>query len=249
MLIGGLIALLSLLLGSESMPFLIPEEEKVVRKVIVDKDKRKQLKLNFAMVGDKEKAYKKDRKKFFRLLDEVTREQSSTSEDFAKLGEEFQDVNAEVYSFMVNIRLSVGKIVTTDEWNEIIQVGEKEFYKSDKQYEKAWPRFEKKINKLNAQIRTMLANGPMAILIQEKLTSFGLLTLKNAKALNTYNVYENEVYNNIHSSKEELEAVSVELLQFRAEVYDEYVAIHQLIAKNTSEKEWRKIVKDLNKLF
>jgi len=249
MLIGGLIALFSLLLGSDGMPFLIPKEEKAITKVIVEKDTRKKLKVLFKEVGVREKAYKKDRKKFLKLLDKITKEQNSTPEDFAKIGREFQQKNADVYSFMVNIRIKLGSYVTDEEWAEIIEIGKKEFYKADKDYEKAWPKFEKRINKLNAKVRLGMSDSKSANLTQNKLTAFGLLTLKNAKLLNTYNVYENDVYNDIHSSLQELEAVSDELLELRSEVFDEYVEIHQFIASNCSPKEWQKVVKHLNKLF
>lgn len=249
MIIGGLIALFSMLMGADGLPFLIPKEEKAVKKVIVDKERRQKLKILFQKVADKEKAYNKDRKRFFKLLDETTNDQNSTAEDFARLGDDFQAVNAGVYDFMVDIRLSLGSYLTDEEWDAIIEFGKEEFYKADRSYEKAWPKFDKKINQLNARIRVTMVDEQKALIIQEKLTAFGLLTLKNAKALNTYNVYENEVYNDIHSTKAELENVSSELLALRAEVFDEYVEIHKMIANNTSEQEWKKIVKSLNKLF
>ena len=93
MIIGGLIALFSLLLGAEGMPFLIPEEEKAVKKVVVDKETRKKLKILFNKVEDREKVYKKERKVFFKQLDEITKNQNATKEDFSRIGEEFQEVN------------------------------------------------------------------------------------------------------------------------------------------------------------
>lgn len=249
MLIGGLLVLFSLLLGSDQLPLLIPEEGKAIKKVIVDKETRIKLNLLFKRVEEKEKEYKKDRKNFLKLLDKVTKKQSSSAEDFAKVGTGFQELNADVYEFMVDIRRSLGIYITDKEWEEIIGYSYKEYYKADKDYEKAWPKFEKRINKLNSRVRSAMSDSKSSNPIQKKLTAFGLLTLKNAKLLNTYNVYENEVFNNIHSTKEELEAVSAELLKLRAEVFEEYIAIHQLIASNTSPEEWDKIVNHLNKLF
>ena len=220
MLIGGLIALLSLLLGSETKPFLIPEGEKAVKKVIVDKNTRKELKVIFQSIEKKEKKYKKTRKKYLKDLDKFSKIKSVDNDELVALGKHIQKVNNETNDFMIKARISIGKHITDDEWKKIIEHAKKEFDKADKKYEKVYPKLEKALRKLSARITKELDNKEAAEMINIRLAGFAELTLKNAKKLNSYNVFENQVFANIHSTEEELKVVSLEMLELRTEVTD-----------------------------
>ncbi|RLD22483.1 MAG: hypothetical protein DRI71_07455 [Bacteroidetes bacterium] len=249
MLILGAIAILTLLLGSNDLPFLIPKEEKAINKVIVDKQTRKELKVIFTDIEKYEKKYRKEKKAYIKQLNRVNSDQLATAGQFQILGEKMENVNSNAQDFMISKRLAIKAIVTVEEWNSILAEGKKRYRKSEKQYDKVYPKFEKSMDKLVKGVRNTLFDTVKAEMIVDRMLKFSKMTLKNSKKLNTYNVFDHPVISNIESTENELKVLVPEMLSLRQEVLDEYVAIHNLIATNCTAKQWPKIVKRVNKLF
>lgn len=249
MLIAGLIALLSLLFGSNDLPFLLPKAEKAMHKVIVDRAKRKQLDDIFKRVEKYEKKFKKEKKAYIKQLEKLNSDQEARTEDFNAVGETILKVNSETLDFMVGIRLSIGALITQEEWTAIVDEGRKSYKKSEKQYVKVYPKFEKAVNKLTARIENIIADKAKAKLITDRISNFHKMTVTNSKELAAYNVFDNPVLGNIESTEAELRALNPDMLALRSEVFDEYVAIHNLISVNCTSREWTKVIKKFNKLF
>lgn len=249
MLIAGLIALLSMMLGDTSMPFLLPKEEKSFEKIIEDKTKKKQLKLIAKEIESKEDQYKKDKKAYLKEIEKLNLDRLATPEQFLLITDQIHHVNKDAFDYMVKVRLNIGELITIEEWDAIIEDGKKRYQKKEKQYEKAYPDFEKAIDKIISRIENTISDKEKAELIASQIRNFAVLTLENSKKIASYNIYEHPVSGNIQSTEAELKAIRPELLELRNEVVREYVAIHNLIAANTTEEEWPKVVKKVNKLF
>jgi len=249
MLIAGLIALLSLLFGSNDLPFLLPKAEKAMNKVIVDKDKRKQLDDIFKRVEKYEKKFRKEKKSYIKQLEKLNSDQKATAEHFNAVGETMLRVNTETLDFMVSIRLSIGGVITQAQWIAIIDESRKSYEKSKQQYVKVYPKFEKAVNKLTNRIEDIMDDQAKAKLITDRIQAFHKMTISNSKKLVAFNVFNNPVLGNIKSTEKELRALNPDMLRLRSEIFDEYVAIHNLIAANCTHKEWTRVVKKFNKLF
>lgn len=249
MLIAGLIALLSLMFGDTDMPFLLPKEEKSIKNIIKDKVKRKQLMFIAEGIESREEQYKKDKKSYTKELEKLNLDRSATSEQFHIVGDQIHQVNKEAFNYMVKIRLTIGQLITVEEWDAIIVDGKKRYHKTKTKYEKGYSDFEKAINEIRDHVEKSISDEEKAKLISARIKRFSLLTLENSKKLAAYNVYDHPVFSNIQSTEEELKAVRPEILELRNEVTQEYIAIHLLIAANTTEEEWPKVVKKVNKLF
>ena len=249
MLIAGLIALLSMMLGDTSMPFLLPKEEKSIKKIIIDKTIRSQLKIIAKEIEKKEDQFKKDKKAYTKQLEKLNLNRSSNAEEFLVVTDQIHRVNKEAFDFMVKVRLTIGELITTEEWNAIIEDGKKRYHKTETKYEKAYPDFEKAINKIIDRIENTVSDKKKAEVITARIRSFSVLTLQNSRKIGSYNIYDHPVLGNIQSTEQELKAVRPALLELKNEVVREYVAIHNLIAANTTEEEWPKVVKKVNKLF
>jgi len=249
MLIAGLIALLSLLFGSNDLPFLIPKEEKAMDKVIYDKAKRKQLNDIFERVEKYEKKFRKEKKSYVKQLEKLNVDQKATPTQFIEVGETILRDNAETFDFMVSIRLAIGELISQDEWTAIVKEGRKRYNKSEKQYVKVYPTFEKAVNILTGRIESIITDKVKAKVITEQILNFHKLTVENTNELSDYNVFDNPVLANIESSEKDLRALNQQMLQLRSEVFDEYVVTRNLIATNCTPKEWPRVVKKFNKLF
>lgn len=249
MLIAGLIALLSMMLGETTLPFLLPKEEKSINKVIKDESKKKQLKIIAKGIEKKEDEYKENRKEYRNELEELNLNRSTTPEQFLVVTGQIHRVNMEAFDFMVKVRLTIGELLTVEEWDAIIADGKKRYHKTESKYEKAYPDFEKTINKIINRVEKTISDKEKAKLISSRIKKFSKLTLENSKKIASYNIYDHPVLSNIRSTEEELKAIRPEILALRNEVVSEYIAIHNLLAANTTEEEWPKVVKKVNKLF
>jgi len=249
MLIIGLIALLTMLLGDNDLPFLLPREEKSINRVIDDKEKHKLLDFIVKGVEDKEKQYKKDKKGYTKELETLNLDRHTTTEQFSEVANNIYITNDEAFRFMIKIRLSIAQVITTDEWNLILEDSRDRFKKNVIKYEKIYPEFEKTMEKIIKRVENVISNKEDAAIIAYQMRSFSKLTLKNSKELVAINVYDHPVLSNIEATEEELLAVAPEIHKLRTEVVEEYIAIHNLLAKITTEKEWPKVVKKVNKLF
>jgi hypothetical protein len=249
MLIIGLIALLTMLLGDNELPFLIPKEERTINKVISDKQKRKELKVIFTSIEKYEKKYRKEKKAYFKQLRKVNADQKSTNEQFQVVGEKIEDVNRKAQDFMISKRLAIKAILTVEEWQNILAEGKEGYRKSEKRYGKAYPKFDKSVNKLVKGVHNNISDPETAELIVDHMLKFSEMTIGHSKKLKLYNVFDHRVINDIESSEAELNALVPERLRLRQEVFDEYVTIHNLIAANCTTKQWSKIIKKVNKLF
>lgn len=249
MLIAGLIALLSMMLGETHMPFLLPNEEKSIDKIIKDKVKRKQLTFIAEGIEEKESQYKKDKKKYTEKLEKLNLNRNATSAEFRVATDQIHRINKEAFSYMVKVRLSIDEFLTDQEWNAIITDGKKRYHKTKTKYEKAYPDFEKAINKLIVQIDNTIEDKEKSRLITKRIRMFSTLTLQNSKKISSYNIYDHPVLSDINSTEKELKLLGEEILKLRGEVVKEYILIHNLIVENTTEEEWPKIMKKINKLF
>ena len=218
-------------------------------KVIEDKGKRKQLNAIFKDVEKYEKKFKKEKKAYLKQLEKLNSDQKATAEQFNVVGETMVEVNTETLDFMVNTRLSIGKVITKEEWLSIIAEGRKRFVKSEKQYVKVYPKLEKAVSNLNGRIESIIEDETKAKLITDRVKNFHKMTAANSKELNAYNVFDNPVLSNIESSEDELRLLNPAMLKLRKEVFNEYVAIHNLIAANCTAKEWRIVINKFNKLY
>lgn len=249
MLIAGLIALLSMMLGDATMPFLLPKEEKSINKIIKDPVKSKQLKIIAKGIEEREDQYKEDKKAYTKELEALNLERLTTSEQFQIVADQIYHINKEAFDYMVKVRLSIGEFITVEEWNAIIDDGKKRYHKTETKYEKAYPDFEKVINKIIDRVEEVISDKEKAKLISARIRGFSILTIENSKKIAGYNIYDHPVLSDIRSTEVELNAIGPKILELRIEVVREYIAIHNLIAANTSEEEWPKVVKKVNKLF
>lgn len=249
MLIAGLIALLSLMFGDTDLPFLLPKEEKSIKNIIKDKVKRKQLMFIAEGIESREDQYKKDRKSYTIELEKLNLDRSATSEQFHEVGDQIHQVNKEAFDYMVKVRVTIGQLITIEEWDAIIADGKKRYHKTKTKYEKEYPDFEKEIDKILDSVEKSISDEEKAKLISARMKNFSILTLENSKKIAAYNIYDHPVLNNIQSTEKELKAIRFEILELRNEVTQEYIAVHLLIAANTTAEEWPKVVKKVNKLF
>lgn len=181
MLIAGLIALLSLMFGDTDMPFLLPKEEKSIDNVIEDKVKRKQLKVIVKEVEKKEEQFKKDKKAYTKELEKLNRNRASTTTEFNAVVYQIKKVNIEAFDFMVKIRVTIADVITTDEWDAIIEDGKKRFDKTETKFEKTYPDFEKAINTVVDRAENIVSDKEKANLIAKRIRNFYKLTLKTAR--------------------------------------------------------------------
>ena len=170
MIIIGLIFLLTILLGDNDLPFLLPREEKSINRVIEDKEKHKLLDFIVKGVENKEKQYWKDKKGYIKELEQLNLDRHSTAEQFSEVANNIYITNNEAFRYMIKIRLSIAQVITTTEWNLILEDSRDRFKKNVIKYEKIYPEFEKTMEKIIKRVENVMSDKDDAVIIDVGIT-------------------------------------------------------------------------------
>ena len=254
MLIAFLISLLvSTLIGGPEEIFMIPKLEKEIKSHIAD-DERKNEILQIIKEAKKEiKQFGKFRKKKLKEIQKMGVKREVSSDMMFEIFEKYNNTRLSLQSDLIEKRLTLQELFTDEEWELIIEnavfPSEKARKKADKQEDK----IEQKIDKLIADIRgTILLN-----IEDENKRSKVLNSLDNySTTLVTFieegqqmNYEDNNIARNKNAIKNELDQFYQKQNQLRYKGAIEYMQLRSTVIRNTNEKEWKAIVKDLNKFI
>ncbi len=146
MLVGLFVLLFSILGGSDS-PFVIPKIEKTVMKVIVDKERKSEVKALFKEFNKEWKSLRKMRKKQAKQLKKNIKNYSTENKMLAEIASTSATQRSDINDKLVELRLSIQELITSEEWKKIIDGIEGTKPKKIKKQEKANLKTKVKQNK------------------------------------------------------------------------------------------------------
>ena len=245
MIIGTITLITMLFFGQEY--FLVDKLEKGVKKYIVEKDRRKDILTDLKESKKIIKAFNKDRKSKLKLLKEMNVDRNIAKEELEKF---YFDRLAEKLEFqreVIRERLKVTPKITREEWDNIMSMSaetvaaQKE--KADKK--KSKDIFSDVINKINQSIEEKERASKAVSVVSDFKVKYNALVEKRK----SMNALESEVLQKKDASFKELENMAKEGNVFRKEAFSAFLEFHFTLKDLTSETEWKKIMKEFNKLI
>ena len=147
-------------------------------------------------------------------------------------------------------RLRLQEVITQEEWDKIMEMITRDL---EKLIEKKKKKREKKEGKSKYQIlsNTLKENIPPGERLTFALESLEDFREKHIAVKESYeNLYasEEDVLANRQATKEDMLEICTVLNELRQSLMDSYIKLLFNLKKNTSQKEWTEIIKDLNKI-
>lgn len=246
---AGIVAFLAIFLGSPQNDLLLSKMDKYVKKIVIDKDK-KALIISELKASDKlQKAYQKRTKKYVKGLCELTENQKTSQEEFIKYFQGIVDYEVETNKLYIPHRIIVQKALSQEEWDKIIDAGQKEFKKGKKANDKKIEKLKKELNKIASAISKQIDDEKDKEALSNTLKSFNTNMMALGVEIIRKNPYEQEILLNKDASEVDLFSVINEGNKQWMQSFDIFTALFIDLSKNVPEDKWKPVAKQLKKLI
>lgn len=251
MIVATLTLLIGMLLGGGNVPaFVVEDFPKEVKTHVDDKERQKEI---FIITKPYEKEFKKvqkDLNKSKKKMKKLHLDRNASSDDIGQILDEASDSWKDIQSKGFQYRTEALKILTEEEWELIIAKSLEEFDKKEiKKQEKTYKEFEKNFEKLQLTVEKEITDADRQEQIKATFTSFKK-DMKNYVDANTKRTLKEMIaFGDMNATEEELESAMSPIDEARDKFFDSVVKLHYDLVEMTSDEEWNKIAKSVNKIF
>jgi hypothetical protein len=252
MLIALFTILFTVLIGGTDTPFVIPDADKVIKKTVVDKDRRNEALFVVKAYKQEWKDLGKLKKNQAKQLSKFVKSYNTDVEVFNEVFSNFRKQRNQFNGILVDSRYKLQGVLTTEEWTELMEAAYASLEKNDKKFNKAEIKSElrsnKKLVKVGESIEAVFEEEDKKIatqLLEEFEASIVNLLFENQN-------YRENVLKTLESkkaTKEELAAVVNKVEKLRTETQDAFVNLYLGLTTISTEKEWPKLARQLNKFI
>ncbi len=249
MIIALIIALL--FAGGSLEVFYIDKIEKGVKKYVSDDDRRKELQGYFKEYKKVNKSWNKGMQRDLKNFKKQNLDRAvaiTWYEDFFK---KRLDETAKVQHEFIDYRINLQNLIYDDEWTQIMELASSAELKEQAKEEKEARKNSDKdlMYKLRQAANENIFNPDSK---KEVLAAWNIFKSDYDKTIETYDhidVEDSEALVNKNLSAEEMKELVLKLDSFRAEMYKAYIDFLTILKENTSNEEYKAIMKEFNKLL
>ncbi len=251
MLVASLVLLMGVLFGAGNISAYVVEDfPKEVKSHVDDKERQKEI-LSTVKPYEKEfKSVQKDLNKSKKKMKKLNLDRNASSEDIKKILDGAAAAWKEVQTAGLQTRSETLKILSEEEWDLIISKSLEDFDKKEvKKQEKAYKEFEKNFAKLKSSVEKEITDPERQKKIGATFTSFKMDMKNYVEANMNRTIKEMEEFGNLNATEEDLNAALSSIDQARDQFFDGIVKLHFDLVELTTDEEWTKIAKSVNKIF
>ncbi len=246
---AGIAAFLVIFLGSPQNDLLLSKMPKYVKKIVVDKDTKQLIIKEVKETNKLQKAYQKRTKKYVKELNKLVENQSTSEEEFTKYFKGVVDYELETNKVFIPHRIAVQQALSQEEWDKIIEAGQKEFKKGKKANDKKLEKLKKKFDKTALAILKQVDDEKDKEAITNTLKSFNTNMMTLGTEIIRKNPYEQEILLNKDASEDDLFKVINEDNKQWMQSFDIFTALFIDLSNNVPEDNWKPVAKQLKKLI
>lgn len=247
-MIIGIVALFSVLFfGGAQEYFFIEKLEKGVKKYVVDKDRSKDILADLKLTKSMIKTFNKKRKAELSEFHSMNLDRSISRVVFVDYFEDRIEERLIFQEKMIEKRLLVVSKIEDGEWKEIINLSDAFVQKKMAKVEKKGVKdpFEAVIKTIKSNIADHNNQAKVISIVQEFKEEY--MDLLNE--VNAVNTIESELLRNKKTSAAEFRKLANDMNQLREKAYLRLIDLHFDLKEITSESEWNKIMKSVNKVI
>lgn len=249
MIIAGLtMFLISLFGGGHETFFLNPDLKKNVKTYVLEEERKDEIFLLMKDSKKEQKVFLKSEKAYIKAYKKLNKDRNSTLEEHRVLVDEYLKEHVSIAAFSIDQEIAMKKLTTPEEWTNIMDavLEKKDKGKVEKKMNQASQIFFKNLNKSvedniaesDSKMKILEIVNKLKIDLDEFIPIAVELSYKNHEAMRDYN-----------APKEAYESSAIELINLRKQLSEDYLELRFQLLELTSEKEWKSIVKEYNKLI
>ncbi len=234
--------------GSQSV-LLNPDLKKHIRKHVENPKNKNQI-LTITKSYEKEaRVFNKKEKKMVKQMGQLNSQRTTTEEEFREFFTNAMIHYKQFQQKRLECRLEIQELLTESEGMLIIKATEESWKKSEKTREKKVTRLRKQFDKIDSKINKKVQDETrrdQAIEIVDKYRNT-LIDIK--REYDKFNIIDNPILRKHHATKSELQTELDRQNEMRWQFYNAYIETHDKLVKVTTEEEWDKVIKSMNRIF
>lgn len=251
-MIIGLVTLIMMLFGAGSVEvFYIDKIEEGVKKHITDKDRKKELQGELEAYAKAVKNFNKSREGHLKTLKKQNLDKATTSQWYQHFFEERMNDRKKLGSLFIDERIKLQQKITEEEWAKIMQEASDEATKLAEKEEKK-ERKHKEDNvflSLENSTKEHISDPEKQSIVLEALDTYEASYTNVVDTYDDINVNESNFLMEKNASKEDMRKLGDLLNKQRANMYEGYTKFIGILNENSSDEEWKSIIKEFNKVI
>lgn len=251
MLVASLTLLIGMLLGGQNVSAYIVEDlPKEIKANVEDKERQKEI-LSIVKGYEKEfKGVQKDLNKSKKEMKKLNLDKNSSPEAINAVFDQANDSWQEVQQLGIQSRTEALDMLSQEEWEGVISKSLNDYSKKDlKKQDKALKEFEKKFDKLKGSVAKEITDPERLEKIYTTFDAFKIDMANYLEANRKRTIKDMEVFGNLDASEAELQNEFSSLDEARNQFFIGIEKLHFELVENTTDEEWTKIAKSVNKIF
>ena len=238
---------------TEARVFTIHKLENQLGNHIADKQREKEALLIFKQAKKEIKALEKELKAYGKAFKKLQKDRNAAREELEEVFEKSEEARKAVQSILVEKRLELRKLLTEKEWSGLLEQGMADLEVNPQKREKEIKKFEKSdskiIDKIKKSLNKQFTDESRRSEALEAYANFENKASSFTDESMAYMAKNEETAQLYDAEKTDLEKVFIALNQSREEAMLEFLQMRGTLIELSSEKEWKKVAKTLNRLF
>ncbi|TAJ03426.1 hypothetical protein DMA11_24145 [Marinilabiliaceae bacterium JC017] len=241
--------LFTLIFGGNNSLYLVPKLNKHIKRNVENKADIKELQSLLKENRKQKKAFNKTHKGFIKEFKKLNACRNTSCEEFDAVFTKAMTERKHLQKTDAKMKVASTNYISEEEWKAIIKAAQKDINKVIKQQKKEKQKQEKVFQKLNRTIRQSIEDETKK---QKALEASDRLKESFFNIIDSYNNYitnTNSTIFSYHTTKEQLMEAQTRANQLRKELHLAITDMHFEMAESTNPREFKKVIRLINKLY
>ena len=249
MIIGGLIALFSMMFGGSEIALFVDNLDKHVKKYVTDDLRKDEALTAIGTYLDNINAHKDRRKGYEKELNAMLIDPLIELRSFEVFMESALLAREEFQVAYVRMRVDISESITDEEWEAIMDAGRDSYKKEMEKKQKGKEAIEKQLDKVQASILAEYTTADSKRAARAILDEFNSVVKQLAKEKAEFNFYDNSELTARVLDYDKYLALIVASNLDRDMVYELFVNTYFDLREIATPEEWPKIAKEYKKYY
>lgn len=194
-----------------------------------------------------QKAFVKERKRYIKASGKLNMDRNTTRQEYSDLMDEYLLVRREIQAFSIDNEMAMKEITTNEEWDNIMNAILEKTTKN-KVKKKMAGESRKFFDKVIFNCKRNIEDESRRELVIASISDFRKKVDESIPAISEASYKNLETIRNYDAARADYEEVGKSLHKIRSEIMDAFLDTRFELIENTTEQEWKKVIKEFNKL-
>ena len=223
--------------------------KKHVKKYVVEKERKDQILILVKFFEKESKALRKKEKKSMTQLAELNTSKTTTTEQFQEFFNQVMIDRTKMNDIKLETRMKVQQLIEPSEWDQIVTASKAYWNKNEKKRAKQISKLKKSFLKTELKIEKTITDPHRQQKALAIVRQFKDEVVRIEKAIDDVNINNKTAMGNLNATESEIAEMIKQIYDLQWQLFENYKTNHLQLVEITTDQEWDKIVKSLNKIF